>query len=258
MVKYETTFIVPEETSAEPVSKIIEAAGAKPGQVKEIGVKSFTYPIAKLNAGRYFCLRFEAEADQLPKIEKALKAEKSVLRYLLVKELRVRAPRPPRIVESGKLPVSPEARAEVGKVEDGKAEKPVVVKSDKAEAITTGEKPQASSTAPKKPAEIATYAPAVPSPEPAPVVKEKKEKEGLPAVEEKPAIEKEKEPSFATHYAEATRVKKATEGLTASPEEPAKSVKKPKEPAFAKASAGRPKIEIDKLDEKLKDLVGEE
>jgi hypothetical protein len=63
----------------------------------------------------------------------------------------------------------------------------------------------------------------------------------------KAASEKKKAPSFATHYAEATRVKKATEGLTASPKKSAKSVEK------------RPEEEVDEKEEKIaEEKEGEE
>lgn len=188
--KYEITFIVPEEVTQEPVSKILESIGAKVLETKAIGVKSFAYPIAKHNIGRYFCLKFEIEAELLAKLEKSLKIEKSVLRHLIVRELRVRAPRPPK----------PEKAAGSAKQAAGIKDKEKTKEKEKEEKIVE----EVQKPAPQKIEQVMK-----------PVVEEKS------ALVEKP-VEVEKK--------EAPVVKKSKE----------------------------PKIEIDKLDEKLKDLVGDE
>jgi len=96
MFKYEITFILPEAQTKEPVSKIIESVGGKIISSKDLGAKAFVYPIAKATIGRYFNVLFEIEPADLKKLEKPLKLERSILRYLLIKALRFRAPRPPR------------------------------------------------------------------------------------------------------------------------------------------------------------------
>jgi small subunit ribosomal protein S6 len=223
--KYEITFIVPEEVTQEPVSKILGSAGAKVVNVKEIGVKSFAYPIAKLNQGRYFCLKFEIEPELLVKLEKSLKTEKNVLRHLVVRELRVREPRPPK----------PEKKVSVGeKQPEGVKEiKPDAVKVEqkRAEAtVVVGEKP--------------VLKPHVKTP--AATEEKVQEKPMQKETEEKPIAEKA--PEGVGKPAEKPSFAKATEGSTALPEKPAKPVKKSNEPEISK----------DLLDAKLKDLVGDE
>ena len=134
MFKYEITFIVPEAETNEPVSKIIEPAGGKIIASKDLGIKAFTYPIAKAKIGRYFSVLFEIEPVDLKKLEKPLKLDRSIMRYLLVKALRVRAPRPPREVTGVKQKAISE-KVEKKVVEEPKTEKIEVKKTTEEKEI---------------------------------------------------------------------------------------------------------------------------
>ncbi len=86
--RYEITFIVDEETSSEKVEKNLSSHGAKLEKTSDVGKKQFTHPLGKKTSGHYFAIEFVAEREKLPRIELDLKADKTLIRYLIIKTLR--------------------------------------------------------------------------------------------------------------------------------------------------------------------------
>jgi len=86
--KYEISFIVDESSTNENVKSAVTATGAKIVSETEVGVRRFIYPIAKKTSGKYFAIEFEADGDMLVKLEKQLKTDKELIRYLIIKALR--------------------------------------------------------------------------------------------------------------------------------------------------------------------------
>ena len=81
--RYEITFIVDEETSSEKVEKNLSSHGAKLEKTSDVGKKQFTHPLGKKTSGHYFAIEFVAEREKLPRIELDLKADKTLIRYLM-------------------------------------------------------------------------------------------------------------------------------------------------------------------------------
>ena len=86
--RYEITFIVDEETSSEKVEKILSSLGATLEKTSDVGKKQFTHPLGKKTSGHYFAIEFTAQREKLPQIESDLKADKTLIRYLIIKTLR--------------------------------------------------------------------------------------------------------------------------------------------------------------------------
>jgi small subunit ribosomal protein S6 len=85
---YEITFIVDENSTNEAVKSAVIATGANIVSETEVGVRRFIYPIAKKTSGKYFAIEFNADAEMLIKLEKQLKTDKGLIRYLIIKALR--------------------------------------------------------------------------------------------------------------------------------------------------------------------------
>lgn len=69
-------------------SKIIEILESGDGKVTKTdvwGKKHLAYPIGKLNEGYYIVYEFENNSSEVKAIEKALKGNKDIIRFLLIK-----------------------------------------------------------------------------------------------------------------------------------------------------------------------------
>ena len=93
MEKYELTLILDADLSSENqkktianVKKIIEENKGKVGKEEEWGKKELAYPISKKKNGFYFLINLESSKQDLPKIDKKLKIEEGVLRYLILRK----------------------------------------------------------------------------------------------------------------------------------------------------------------------------
>jgi len=92
MRNYELTLVIdPDLTSAdqkklvEKVKKIIEEFKGKVNKTIEWGKKDLAYPIKKKNMGYYFLCLLSLPEDGVEKIDKKLKVEKGIIRFLQVK-----------------------------------------------------------------------------------------------------------------------------------------------------------------------------
>ncbi|MFW9603890.1 MAG: 30S ribosomal protein S6 [Trichlorobacter sp.] len=91
MRKYETIFILQPDLTEEVVqtisSKVEETIAAGNGhyvRLEDWGTRKLAYPINKSPRGRYFYLRFDAAASLVAELERRLRLDEKVLRYLTV------------------------------------------------------------------------------------------------------------------------------------------------------------------------------
>lgn len=85
---YEITFITENGTDAklasEQVGKMTEIVNAR-----QIGEKPFAYPIGKAVAGFYTDIFVKCDGEKILEIEKSLRAEEKIIRFLIVKRKQV-------------------------------------------------------------------------------------------------------------------------------------------------------------------------
>ena len=88
---YELTFIIPgsfaEDQHPQILTKIknlLVKNQAKNLTEENLGRKKLAYPIKQLRHGFYFTLQFDLEASKTINIEKELKLDNQILRYLLI------------------------------------------------------------------------------------------------------------------------------------------------------------------------------
>lgn len=133
---YEITFIVSEGAKSDMVEKALKDVEAEIVTSNELGLKTFAYPIKKKISGNYFAIEFKLEGEKLQGLEKELKAEKDLIRYLIIKALRKpietnRRERTPEEVEAANKKAKPEVKTapkfeEDKTTEEAQVEKPVV------------------------------------------------------------------------------------------------------------------------------------
>jgi small subunit ribosomal protein S6 len=95
---YELTFIIPgslaEDQHPQVLTKIkalLEKNQAKITLEENLGRKKLAYPIKQLRHGFYYSLQFNLEASSLKEIEKELKHDSAVLRFLLINKHQITA-----------------------------------------------------------------------------------------------------------------------------------------------------------------------
>jgi len=93
MTDYELTLVLDTDLSSEnqkklieKIKKTIEENKGKLEKQEEWGKKELAYPINKKKNGIYFCLALKASSEALPKIDKKLKIEEGVMRYLIIRK----------------------------------------------------------------------------------------------------------------------------------------------------------------------------
>ncbi|MCJ7829674.1 30S ribosomal protein S6 [Patescibacteria group bacterium] len=93
MFDYELTLILDADLSAEDqkkltekIKKIIEDAKGQVEKTNDWGKKELAYPIKKKKMGFYFLWEIKLTPDDLDKIDKKLKIEEEVLRYLILRK----------------------------------------------------------------------------------------------------------------------------------------------------------------------------
>lgn len=92
MNNYELMFIVKpslapkdKEMLLDKLSKLIEKEKGKVDKTTDLGKKVFSYPIKKYTEGVYIFLELKLAADKINILDKKLKIEENIIRYLLVK-----------------------------------------------------------------------------------------------------------------------------------------------------------------------------
>jgi len=89
--EYETTFIVQPEISEEgsqallvKLDGILESGGATRLMCEDHGKRKLAYEIKKFHKGHYYTLMFLDSGKIVPEVERALRLEESVLRFLTI------------------------------------------------------------------------------------------------------------------------------------------------------------------------------
>ena len=90
---YELTTIIdsniPDNEHPEVIEKIKELITKNKGKISSennLGRKKLSYPIEKSLKGVFICLEFDIEPKTLKPIEKELKLNKNIIRYLIIKK----------------------------------------------------------------------------------------------------------------------------------------------------------------------------
>ena len=91
MREYETTFIVQPEISDEgsqailaKLDGILDTSGATRLMCEDHGKRKLAYEIRKFQKGHYYTLQFLNDGTAVPELERALRLEESVLRFLTI------------------------------------------------------------------------------------------------------------------------------------------------------------------------------
>jgi len=89
--EYETTFIVQPEISDEggqailtKLDGVLEAGGADRLMCEDHGKRKLAYEIRKFHKGHYYTLQFLNDGQVVPDLERTLRLEESVLRFLTI------------------------------------------------------------------------------------------------------------------------------------------------------------------------------
>lgn len=116
---YETIYIVQPDLGDEEIkalsTKVQDVIASMNGEFKRLedwGTRKLAYPINKNPRGRYFYLRFDADAALIAELERRLRLDDKVIRYQSVKlEQEVVAPAaaPAKAAEEGTEEVAPAA-----------------------------------------------------------------------------------------------------------------------------------------------------
>ena len=89
MVKYELTLIfkpnLKDKEQKEIIEKLKKILGSKKIGVDFWGKKKLAYEIQKQKEGVYCLFSFEASPEVLPELEKKIKLEENIVRYLIVR-----------------------------------------------------------------------------------------------------------------------------------------------------------------------------
>ncbi len=92
MREFETTFIVQPEISeegcqaiCERLDTILERGGGIRLLYDDDGKRKLAYEIDNFQKGRYFCLHYFDEGKTVPEIERSLRLDESILRFLTVR-----------------------------------------------------------------------------------------------------------------------------------------------------------------------------
>lgn len=153
--KYEITYLCEEGNSAKDATKVLETVGAKISKETDLGIKKLAYPINKMTTAHYGVVLFEIEKTELPRLEKALKLNKTIVRYLIVKELRIPIPKAAKKKVSNEAEIAPKVTSEKKTVTEEikeKTEIPEIIKEKADIGAKTVEKPVLKEEA--KPAKI--------------------------------------------------------------------------------------------------------
>lgn len=153
---YEITFLTDEEGSADPILELLEKVQAKVTNQVDLGVKRLAYTIQKRDSARFFCITFAAERKAIDEIEKQIRHDNNIIRYLIVKAIRKAPakvqikPVEPTVEEVAPATAETEVKAEtiekpkvkkVVKNEEKKEEKVVKAKAEKKPAEKKATKP---------------------------------------------------------------------------------------------------------------------
>ena len=122
MRKYETIFILQPDLSEDDIKsvtdKVQDVVASQKGDFHRLddwGTRKLAYAIRKFPRGRYYYLRFDGGAQLVAELERRLRLDEKVLRYLSVNitdepEKKVAERKP--VTEAAEAPVAAEVAAE--------------------------------------------------------------------------------------------------------------------------------------------------
>ena len=93
MRKYELVWILGSEAdedqgteSVEKITSLVAGAGGEVSGTDIWGKRTLAYPILNNTEGYYLQLNFEIDGDKAPDLERAIGADQSIIRHLLVRD----------------------------------------------------------------------------------------------------------------------------------------------------------------------------
>ncbi len=93
MRDYELTLVIDPDLTSEnqkklinKVKKFVEDIKGKVEKIDDWGKKELAYPIKKKNMGSYFLCQINLPEDGVDKLDKKLKVEEEIIRFLQVKK----------------------------------------------------------------------------------------------------------------------------------------------------------------------------
>ena len=93
MREYDTTFVVQPEISEEAregllqrLRGVLERAGAVPLEVDDMGKRKLAYEIKRFQKGHYLSLFYADSGKAVAELERALRLDESILRFLTVRQ----------------------------------------------------------------------------------------------------------------------------------------------------------------------------
>ncbi|HAL50359.1 MAG: 30S ribosomal protein S6 [Candidatus Uhrbacteria bacterium GW2011_GWD2_41_121] len=120
---YEILYIIPSKFSdseidgvTERVSNVLETAGAKVQETKNLGKIKLAYPVKKMRHGTYILTYVEHDGSNLQKIDQNLRLSEDVLRHVVVKRPEG-IPTMSFTLTSYQEPLSPEGKRTTAKKE---------------------------------------------------------------------------------------------------------------------------------------------
>ena len=92
MYDYELALIIrPEieeegqEALVERLSEILTSEGGEVTEVEKWGLRRLAYPIRKVQEGHYYFIQGQFSASVLPELERTIKLNEDILRYMVVR-----------------------------------------------------------------------------------------------------------------------------------------------------------------------------
>ena len=93
MRKYELVWILGSDAgedqgteSVEKITSLVSSAGGEVSGTDVWGKRTLAYPIQKNTEGYYLQANFEIDATKAPELERAIGADQSIIRHLLVRD----------------------------------------------------------------------------------------------------------------------------------------------------------------------------
>lgn len=84
-MKYEVTFLLPEEAEVKTIKDIFSSHKAKIESEESWGKKTLAYPIKKNSSAFYFHFKIEIDIKMVGELKKKLNFNEKLIRYLLLK-----------------------------------------------------------------------------------------------------------------------------------------------------------------------------
>jgi small subunit ribosomal protein S6 len=149
MRKYEVTYFTAPEEKTSAVEDAVKELGGILVSAKDLGARELAYQVGHLKEGQFFEVIFKIDGGKLSELERKIKQDKKVTRFILIKALRekkikekkAKSPvKPTEATEPAEPPVKSEIKtkspaiSEPTKPEPDKKEKPATKPTPKPKA----------------------------------------------------------------------------------------------------------------------------